>query len=54
MGWVRDMLPAWAIVLSISAVVGGASAVISVVAYRDLVNKESPISVPSKSNEQID
>jgi len=53
MGWVKDMVPAWVIVLSMSAVVGGASAVISVVAYRGLVNRESAISVPSESNEQI-
>lgn len=58
MGWVKDTvrsrLPAWIIVLSVSAVIGATSAVISVAAYRDLKNRDSPISVPSESDDRID
>lgn len=41
-------------VLSISAVIGAASAVVAVAGYRGLINREVPISVPSKLNEQRD
>lgn len=41
-------------VLSISAVIGAVSAVISVAGYRALVNRDLPISVPSKVNDESD
>ena len=45
-------LPPWVTVLGLSAVVGALSAVFAVAVYRDLVvTTESPVPVPSKSND---
>lgn len=41
-------------VLSISAVIGAASAVIAVAGYRNLVNRKVPIPVPSKLTDPTD
>lgn len=39
-------------VLSVSAVVGAISAVVAVAVYRDLLNSDAPLPVPSESSVQ--
>lgn len=49
MNWsIRSRIPDWAVVVLVSAVVGGISAVLSVAVYREaVIEGEEPLAVPS-------
>lgn len=51
---VFNSLPSPVVVLGGAGLVGGISAVLAVVLYRDLVRSESPLPVKSKSKSQND